>query len=203
MDEDEVIREVDVVLCDYPGLFLAQLPLKPVYAEPLSIQSARFKPDNRVLELKVPLFKPPGSDSHADMDGQRYISSEVVPSFVSGAGFISNNTMYISPVDGILQMRPNLKQFHDLKTENIEISMDMDMDVDDEDEHESSAPVPANNHNGMQQVQLKRKETERAQSARMQSYSFLKHQEEAEPWKNLHVHVIGKRPPPIFVVEFC
>lgn len=189
-DEDDVVREVDVVLCCYPDLFLAQFPLKPVYAEPPNVLSARFKPENRVLEMKVPLFRPAGSDTHPGMDEQRYSSTEVGPASALGAAFISNNTMYISPLEGVLQMRPNLKQFHDVKTENIEMSMDMDADEDEmEQEGPSSYPAPSSS---MQQVQLKRKESEKAQSARLQSYSHLKQQEEGEMWRNLTVYPIGE-----------
>lgn len=189
-DDDEVIRELDVVVCPYANLFLAQFPLKPVFADPLTIQSARYKPDNRQMELKVPLYKPPGSDSHGDLDAQRYASTEVNPTNSLGAAFISNNTMYISPLEGIFQLRPNLKQFYDTKTENVEYSMDMEEDEDGDKEAPGPSAAGAGN---MQQVQLKRKESERAQSARLQSFAHIKQQQELEAWRLLKVHPIGSK----------
>eukprot|EP01039_Chlorochromonas_danica_P001829 gene1829-1999_t len=191
--EDQVIRELDVVICDQPGLFLAQFPLKPVYTEPLAVQSARYKPDNRILELTAPIYKPTGnSDNYSDLESQKLISSEVMTANKLAMGFISANTLYLNPIDGVFQMRPSLKQFCDSKTDHIEYSMDME-DEDEEMERESSAAQVNTSTSSMQQIQLKRKESERAQSARLQSYSHLKQKEEAESWRNLKVFPIGSQ----------
>ena len=38
---------------------------------------------------------------------------------------------------------------------------------------------------------MKRKESDRAQSLKLQSFSYLKVLEDAEPWQNLNVHGFG------------
>ncbi|RYG94664.1 hypothetical protein EON65_57150 [archaeon] len=186
LGDDEVIREVDVVVCDYSEMFLTQFPTKPDYADLMPIQSAKYKPENRQLELRTPYFKSQSSDTPVDADGQAYISTEIVPMNSLGAGFISNNVMYIVPIEGIYQMRPSLQQYNKLKQEVVEPEDDMDDEDMEEEAVESSAPNAT-----MQQVQLKRKESEKAQSARMQSYSFLKQKEEAEAWRKMTVFPIG------------
>eukprot|EP01031_Cornospumella_fuschlensis_P035199 gene35199-42636_t len=186
LGEDEVIREVEVVVCDYSDMFLAQFPTKPDYADLMTIQSAKYKPENRLLELRTPYYQSQTQDVAVESDGQAYISTEIVPMNSLGAGFISNNVMYIVPIEGIYQMRPSLQQYNKLKQETVELEDDMDEEEMEEDAAEPSAPNAT-----MQQVQLKRKESEKAQSARMQSYTYLKQKEEGEAWRKMTVFPIG------------
>jgi hypothetical protein len=54
---------------------------------------------------------------------------------------------------------------------------------DEGDEEGSSAPI--------QQVHMRRKESDRAEASRMQSFSYIQSQEEAEAWKPLDVYMPG------------
>lgn len=186
LGDDEVIREVEVVVCDYSEMFLMQFPTKPDYTTLMPIHSAQYKPENRSLELRTPYLQH-SQDMPVESDGQAYISTEIVPMNSLGAGFISDNVMYIVPIEGIYQMRPSLQQYSKLKHETVELDDDMDEEDMEEEAVETSAPNAS-----MQQVQLKRKETEKAQSARMQSYTYLKQKEEAEAWRKMTVFPIGR-----------
>jgi len=185
--EDEVIRELDVYVVDELELFLTQFPLKPVYADLPHVSAARFKPKQHKLELTIPY---PTSvqqnfDSFCQKEThQKLISTEVLQSNCLGAAFINNDRMFISPIKEVLQLRPVMKQSH--QSTKIE-------DMDDYSDEENEADDGGNNKEkeDVHQIQLKRKESERAQSARLQSYSYIKQQEDLEPWHLMKVHPIG------------
>lgn len=185
-DVDEVIREIDVYVVDELELFLTQFPLKPVYAEVPHVSSAKYKPKHHKLELSVPY--PHNIQQNFDTfcekeTHQKLVSSEILQSNCLGAAFINNDRMYIAPVQQVLQMRPVMKQSH----QSMKIE-DMDDYSDDEIEGEENVNTKEND---VQQIQLKRKESERAQSARLQSYSYIKQQEDLEPWHLMKVYPIG------------
>ena len=197
--EDEVIRELDVfVTNDQLRLYLAQFPLKPVYSDPVQVKSTKYKPNHHILELTVPYANNVQQNFDSNMENdttQRYVSQEIVQNNCLATAFISQDVMYISPIDKVLQFRPSLKQSNGLtKLE----AMEMTQDIDGYDDEEDDAPLSRGKASSsgaaenVQQVQLKRKESERAQSARLQSYSYLKQQEENEPWLAMKTHPIGK-----------
>jgi len=196
-EDDEVIREIDVFIVDELELFLTQFPLKPVYADVPIVSSARYKPKHHKLELTVPYptTLQQNFDTFCDKEThQKLISSEVLQSNCLGAAFINNERMFISPIKEVLQLRPVMKQSH----QSMKIE---EMDDYSEEENETEDPTVSNNNNnnsanketgeGVQQIQLKRKESERAQSARLQSYSYIKQQEDTEPWHLMKVYPIG------------
>ena len=184
-EEDEVIRELDVyVTNDQLRLYLAQFPLKPVYADPLTVKSAKYKPNHHIVELTVPYstHAQASFDQSLDHDKtQKYLSNEIVQNNCLATAFISQDTLYLSPVEKVLQFRPSLKQSNGMtKLEAMEMTQDMDA-LEEEENQANNKP-----ENNLQQVQLKRKESERAQSARLQSYSYLKQQQENEPLSYTH-----------------
>lgn len=187
VEQDEVIRELDVFVTDELELYLAQYPLKPVYSEPLNISSAKMKPKCNKLELSVPF--PPKLQKSFDVPAaeqyQRFQSSEIRSSNPLGAAFIFEEKIIISPISSVLQFRPSMKQAYGgvaSKAETIEVAPEMDVDNLEIDQTDT-----------IQQIQLKRKESERAKAARLQSYSYLKAQEEREPWQSMKVYAIGSR----------
>ncbi len=191
---DEVIREIDVYVTNesFP-LYLAQFPLKPVYADPLNAKSAKFKQQHHHVELHVPYTSQISAsfdNSNMQSDNfQKYISHLVTPHNALATGFIAEDTLYLSPVSQTLQFRPSLKQSNGLtKLEAMEVTQD----IDAYEEEEAAGSGSSHTTENVQQVQLKRKESERAQSARLQSYSHLKQQLEAEPWRGMKVYPIGK-----------
>lgn len=186
--DDEVIREVDVYFNEKFDVYLTQFPLRPVYSDPIHVKGAKFKPNNEILELTVPY--PAEITKVLEKQGvtdtlQKYNSTEVLHSNNLAAAFIADNTMYIHPIRKVLQLHPNTKGNKNL---NIELVEGLESDEDDDD-YDSGRK-----QENIQQVQLKRKESERAQSARLQSYSYLIQNQEAEAWQPLKVHPIGKKP---------
>jgi hypothetical protein len=194
-EDDEVIREIDVYVTNegFP-LYLAQFPLKPVYADPLNVKSAKYKQHHHHIELHVPYSNQITSSfesSNMQSDNfQKYVSHVVSSQNTLASGFIAEDTLYLSPISQTLQFRPSLKQSNGMtKLEAMEITQDIDAY---EEEEAAAAGTSSANAENVQQVQLKRKESERAQSARLQSYSYLKQQLEAEPWRGMKVFPIGK-----------
>ena len=182
--DDEVIREVDIEICPELELYLLQFPLKPVYADPLDVRYARYKPVNKKLELDTKYAPNSFIASEFGLENptlQTFTSSVIAQGTSLAAGVIKDNIMYLTPVKNVLQMRPSFKNLQP-KGETYEAM--------DEDQLAEGGEAETEG-DGLQQVQLKRKESERAISARVQSYTYLQKQEEAEPFKKLNVHGIG------------
>ncbi len=184
-DEDEVVREIDVYITENLDLYLTQFPLKPVYADQVDIKTAIFKPNHKKLELTIPYssealraFENHGSGAKY----QKYVSSAVAQNICLGAAVISNNAMHITPIKSVLQLRPSFKNLQ-TKGETTEEMFD---------EEKEGNPEADGTADGLQHVQLKRKESDRAQSQRTQSYTFLQSQEESEAWYSLKVNAIGQ-----------
>eukprot|EP01036_Dinobryon_divergens_P030606 gene30606-39876_t len=187
MDENEVIREIEVQITSELELFLLQFPLKPVYADPIDIQFARYKPVNKKLELDAKYPPNAFSASEFDLDDkmpvlQNFSSSVIAQGTCLAAGVINNDVMYLTPIINVLQMRPSFRNLHS-KGEKFE-AMEDEQNADGQE-------APEGEEDGLQQVQLKRKESERAISARVHSFTYLQTQEAAESFKNLKVHEIG------------
>jgi hypothetical protein len=185
VEDDEVLREVDVFLTDDLALQLLQFPLKPIYADSIDISSARFKSTHNKLELEVPVVLPhnyPREQLSAIPKSQKYHSASVAQDACLGAAIIKDNAMYITPIQNVLQLRPCFKNMQSFRGETVE-QMEDDL-VETE--------YPEGDGESLQQVQLKRKESDRAQSARIQSFAYIQAQEELEPWKELSVYHIGE-----------
>lgn len=214
-EEDQVIRELDVFVNNDLQLYLGQFPLKPAYADPIAAKTVRFKPKHHKLELSVPypqsvqntLAKEQANNSIFENSSkgasdfqQKLISSEVPQQNPLMVGFIQNNNFYMCGIDNVLQFRPVMNKAHSLlKVEVLESDSDFESAVRneldyDEDSTPNGSSSNTNNPENVKQIQLKRKESERAQSARLQSYSYLKQEEEMEPW-------VGLKPFPIGIVH--
>lgn len=199
-DEDEVIRELDVCLSPDLLLHLLQFPLKPVYSDQLLqvSRTAHFKPINKKLELEVPFCgaatKTKQSDSGQQNRVLKYASSAVGQDANLAAAIIKNNVMYLSPVQSTLQMRPSFKSMQSFRQEVVE---DYPMDYENDGAYaeglqaSESEAAGSGSSGALQQVQFKRKESEKAQSARIQSFSYMQAQEDQEKWEKLRVHKIG------------
>lgn len=125
MDDDNVvIRELDVYVSDTLALYLLQLPLKPCYCDPPEIYAAKFKPNNRVLEVE------------GDRTIPKLISSTTMTNAALGVGVIRDNAMHITPVRDVLLLRPS---FDVLKARD-EYVEDMS-ESDEEDASRDKAPT--------------------------------------------------------------
>lgn len=160
--------------------FLLQFPLKPVFSEYPDISSAKMRPKHGRIELDI---KTPGDRNGPNKAGTTKLSSiKISQQSCMGIGVVQNGEFHITPVSSVVQLRPS---FENLKPRE-EVQ---DMSSGDEDEGTGEAePASA----PLQQVSLRRKESERAESSRVQSFSFLQAQEEAEAWVPLRVFDPGK-----------
>lgn len=86
-----------------------------------------------------------------------------------------DGALYINSLNEVLQCRPTFRNMHPPETQK---------EVNDNSDNESQE----NDEKGLHQVALKRKESEKAQAIRLQSYSYVHAQEEAEEWRTLKVH---------------
>jgi hypothetical protein len=213
VEEDEVVRELDVHLNEDLELYLAQFPLKPVYSNPINVSSVRYKPNHHKVELNVP-YPPSIQQSLAKEQSmlsvnnssqgveQKMSSTEIKQENPLMIGFIQNNNFYLSPVNHVLKFHPQMNTSLSMLKNNMEILMDSDdiaadpdlagIDMMDDDGENSSKVAAGFGGENVKQIQLKRKESERAQNARLQSYSHIKQQEELEQWIALKPFPIGK-----------
>lgn len=168
-----------------------QFPLKHIDAEPPLVDKARFKPKHRRLELQVPY---PDHCINEDSDThQSVLSHSVALKTNMGVGMIKDGAMYINSIKEVLQCRPSFKNLQPISHVN-----DSDVDDDDDDgdmdgvkEKEEEEDVEKDDQEILQQVALKRKESGKAQALRLQSYSHVHAQEEAEEWQELNVYPLG------------
>jgi len=201
-DDDEVIRELDVCFSPDLSLHLLQFPLKPVYSDQLLqvSRSAHFKPIHKKLEMEVPfcVTKQSSDGEKKQSDGGqqnrllKYESSAVGQDANLAAAIIKNNVMYLSPIQSTLQMRPSFKSMQSFRHEVVE---DYPMDYENDGAYAEgmlTGESEAVGSGALQQVQFKRKESEKAQSARIQSFSYMQAQEDQEKWEKLQVHKIGE-----------
>lgn len=130
-DNNDVVRELDVYLTNKIDLFLLQLPLKPCYVDPPEVVSARYKPENRLLELQ--------GDSSIP-----YLHSSKLSNKKSNlaVGVIKNNEMHITSIQDVFQLRPS---FQHLQQDNeLESFIDIDEDEPVKTEDENSFKTKAN-----------------------------------------------------------
>ncbi len=127
-DEDCVIRELDVYLCNDVELYLLQFPLKPCYIDTPEIYTARFKPKAKLLEM--------GGDESIPK-----VSSTTVNTRANlGVGVIRGDSMHITPLKQILQMRPSLDN---IQTRGGEVVTAMPESDEDDEEDGNKADQPS------------------------------------------------------------
>lgn len=155
--------------------YLMQYPLKPVFSEYPEVQSAKMRPKHRRFEIDIATDV--GSSGRSKFETTTLCSTKIEQQSCMGVGVVRNGEFHISPIATTIQMRPS---FENLQTR--EIVQDASSEEEDDGEEEA---VP------LQQVHLRRKESDRAESSRVQSFSFLQSQEEAEMWVPLRVYDPG------------
>lgn len=187
-----------------------------------NIQGVRYKPNHHKLELSFPYppaiqaaltkeYSQQGISSNSLLGNenfqQKMTSNEIITQQENPlmVGFINNNQFFLSSIDHILQFHPIMNQKHSLvQTESFYEGTDEDFEMALREYEEggegggsgggqsSSSNAGGSGGDNVKQIQLKRKESERAQSARLQSYTYLKQQEELEPWVHLKPFPIGR-----------
>ena len=147
-----------------------------MFSECPNIASAKIRPNFCRLEMEV---HSPHTDNSQALSATTLSSTKVPMQTNMGVGVFQNGEFHINPVKTVVQMRPS---FEKLKAR--EVIEDMSSgDEDDDNEVSGSAPL--------QQVHLRRKESDRVETSRAHSYSYLQAQEESDPWIPLRVHDPG------------
>jgi DNA-directed RNA polymerase-3 subunit RPC5 len=175
-EDDVVVREMDVYVSDQVDLYLLQYTLRPANAPPLDVKHAQFKPKHKVLEVFA--------EHDAKRTGLLKLASSSVSSKTSlGIAVLSDDAIHITPLQEVLQMRPVFRNLPNSNRGEEQGADGSGTDEDEEQRNSSQRPV-------LQQVLLKKKESDRAQSARVQSYSHLIAQEENEAFRKLDTYSI-------------
>ncbi|GBG76284.1 hypothetical protein CBR_g22032 [Chara braunii] len=195
---DRVVREVDVVLCPRPEndgmrLYLLQYPLRPAwrpYELEQRCQEIRMKPKQSKVE--VDLFVDshsenydPEAHDHLKITQQTLSSSRLQLQANYAIGLLRENELHLSPLNAVVQLRPGMKY--------LDAADERKRAVEKVNEEENEEDDSANAPSGLVplQVQIRRKSTEHDEEQRMQSYAFLKQQEDAEAWVVVEPHASG------------
>lgn len=168
-EDDYVVRELDVVAVNKLDLFLLQFPLKPCYGTAPEIHNAKFKPEHRKLDVTGDETMPHGE------------STLIQQSSNLSVGVVKDNVMHLTRLKDVLQIRPH---FGNLTSQDESV----EQMVSDDEEEEAKVEEVKETKPALEQVQMKRKESDRSQTVRLQSFSYMKSQEDAEPWHRLKVH---------------
>jgi DNA-directed RNA polymerase III subunit RPC5 len=196
--EDEVVAEIDVILSnmdDSLDVYLAQYPLRPPWRpyDPEDLAQVRFRRQYHILEMDYDLTldkTAPDKDAmevvergdgakEVDENGlivgeklkKHTLRSSAVPLRTNYAmGLYRGNALYLTPLTGILQMRPS---FADLE------------DVEETKRRTLDEYAAQKTENVGLRIDKKRPEDEKAAAARDKSYTTMKLQEEADAWKTL------------------
>ncbi|GBG90570.1 hypothetical protein CBR_g50913 [Chara braunii] len=196
---DRVVREVDVLLCPRPEndgmqLYLLQYPLRPAwrpYELEQRCQEIRVKPKQSKVE--VDLFVDSHTENydqeahdHLKITQQTLSSSRLQLQANYAIGLLRENELHLSPLSAVVQLRPSMK-YLDAADERKRAVEKVNEEENEEEDGGGTGPsglVPL-------QVQIRRKSTEHDEEQRMQSYAYLKQQEDAEAWVIVEPHASG------------
>ena len=194
IDDDPVIREIDV----YISLELArtaalvQFPLRPssfvVGGKPdtqFQPTAARTKPRHSMLELDYAVPTPSGHYSYHDveeLDGTRKFVSTAVPvstHMALGKLDETGDRLDLIPLHTVLQMRPTFSHIDAVDPQQVAAA--------EQKAAEAQAAQQQQAATGTKPLLFKRKESDRAVTARRQSFAHLKSELDAEEWIELQV----------------
>uniref|UniRef100_A0A3Q1H9G6 DNA-directed RNA polymerase III subunit RPC5 C-terminal domain-containing protein n=1 Tax=Anabas testudineus TaxID=64144 RepID=A0A3Q1H9G6_ANATE len=202
-DDDPIIEEVftsDLVF------FLTQYPVRPstMTYDDVDHLVAKIKPKQQRVELEMAIntmspnyCRSKGEQIALNVDGTAYDETNTYSvkmmdkqTFSSiqattntsryAAAVFRKGELHITPLTGILQMRPSFSYLDkaDNKTREREAANEGGDSSQDEAEDEAKAIT----------VRFARPESEQARQRRIQSYEFLQKKQAEEPWVHLHYH---------------
>jgi DNA-directed RNA polymerase III subunit RPC5 len=184
-NDDPIVREIDVYLSPemVKQLYLLQYPLQ--HEEIAPTMAARMKPRHGLLEIDHPLPNAIERDGRFDISQRTYQSQTIPVTTHMCLGKMktdenNNSSLHLVPLNHIIQMRPNFKHVDDA----YEDPRARDRKLEEE-EAKAAEKKP---------LAFKRKESERAQNARLSSYSYKKQSEETEEWFDLKVQEYQSMP---------
>ncbi|GLC33480.1 hypothetical protein PLESTB_000079400 [Pleodorina starrii] len=187
-DDDPVVRELDVYVCnEFAGsktqLGLLQHPLRPPWRpyEYDKVKAMRFKPQAKRVEVDLPLDTE--SRNYNDViEDVKKIDHFTLRSTLAeertnlAVGTIRGGKLLLAPLDFAVQMRPSM---HHLNVASTGKEKRKDDSEDEEDDEPKLHAV---------EVQVQKRETERQAQARKNSYAYITQKEEEEAFVNLSVH---------------
>ncbi|XP_054899176.1 DNA-directed RNA polymerase III subunit RPC5 [Poeciliopsis prolifica] len=207
-EDDPIIEEIDVYLSKSLAdkLYLLQYPVRPgtMTYDDVSHLSAKIKPKQQRLELEMAIntmspnyCRSKGEQIALNVDGTSYDETNTYrakmmdkQTFSSiqattntsryAAAVFRKGELHITPLTGILQMRPSFSYLDkaDSKTREREAANEGGDSSQDEAEEEAKAIT----------VRFARPESEQARQRRIQSYEFLQKKQAEEPWIHLQYH---------------
>lgn len=168
--DDEVVREIDVYIS--PALahqmYLVQFPLQH-HVAPLP-DDARIRPNHGVVELDQALPTNIGREGGFFLPKRTFESHTIPISTHMAIGRIKDDAIHLTPLNHILQMRPNFAH------------VDETMNPSEPDE------VPIETSKEKKPLMFQKKESDRTNMARKSSYAYKKASEESEEWIVLLTH---------------
>ena len=204
-EEDEVVRELDVYVCNgllgaSTSLYLFQYPLRAPwrpYGGDRETDRVCIKPGVKKVEMEIPVESIPenhsrGADVHLQVKKHKLTSSRVELKTTYAVGSVRGDKLLLSQLDHALQMRPSLSHMDppEQKDEKDAKGKSKQPAADAAAEPSSSGAQPPTAELKAVQVTYERKETERQREARKQSHAYLKQQEDEEPWTELSYHSV-------------
>ncbi|XP_058477576.1 DNA-directed RNA polymerase III subunit RPC5 [Solea solea] len=207
-DDDPIIEEIDVYLAKSLAdkLYLFQYPVRPstMTYDDVNHLTARIKPKQQKVELEMGVntmspnycrskgeqialnvdgtgFDETNTFSTKMMDKQTFSSIQATTNTSRyAAAVFRKGELHITPLTGILQMRPSFSYLDkaDNKTREREAANEGGDSSQDEAEEEAKAIT----------VRFSRPESEQARQRRIQSYEFLQKKQAEEPWVHLRYH---------------
>ncbi|XP_037547085.1 DNA-directed RNA polymerase III subunit RPC5 [Nematolebias whitei] len=207
-EDDPIIEEIDVYLAKSLAdkLYLLQYPVRPACMtyDDVNHLSAKIKPKQQRLELEMAIStaspnycRSKGEQIALNVDGMSYDETNTYSSkmmdkqtFSSiqattdtskyAAALFRKGELHITPLTGILQMRPSFSYLDkaDNKTREREAANEGGDSSQEEAEEDAKAIT----------VRFARPESEQARQRRFQSYEFLQKKQAEEPWIHLQYH---------------
>uniref|UniRef100_A0A8D0E4D8 RNA polymerase III subunit E n=1 Tax=Salvator merianae TaxID=96440 RepID=A0A8D0E4D8_SALMN len=210
-EDDPIIQEIDVYLAKSLSekLYLFQYPIRPASMtyDDVTHLSAKIKPKQQKVELEMAIDTlnpnycrskgeqialnvdgtcPDETNTYSSrmMDKQTFCSSQTMSNISRYAAAIyRKGELHLTPLHGILQMRPSFSYLDkaDAKYREREAANDPGDSSQDEAEEDVKQIT----------VRFSRPESEQARQRRVQSYEFLQKRQAEEHW--VHLHYYGLR----------
>lgn len=207
-DDDPVIQEIDVYLAKSLAdkLYLFQYPVRPssMTYDDITHLSAKIKPKQQKVELEIAIntlspnyCRSKGEQIALNVDGTtsedsntysvKMMDKQTFTSIQSttntsryAAAIFRKGELHITPLQGILQMRPSFSYLDkaDCKHREREAANEGGDSSQDEADEDVKAVT----------VRFSRPESEQARQRRIQSYDFLQKKQAEESWVHLHYH---------------
>uniref|UniRef100_A0A8C2H0U3 DNA-directed RNA polymerase III subunit RPC5 C-terminal domain-containing protein n=1 Tax=Cyprinus carpio TaxID=7962 RepID=A0A8C2H0U3_CYPCA len=181
-DDDPIIQEIDVYLARslVEKLYLFQVELE-VAMDTMSPNYCRSKGEQIALNVDGTSSEDPSVYSTKMMDKQAFSSIQATTNTSRyAAAVFHKGELHLTPLQGILQMRPSFTYLDKADTKHREREAANEAGDSSQDEAEDDVKQVT--------VRFSRPESEQARQRRIQSYEFLQKKQAEEPWVHLHYH---------------